>query len=256
MNHFFVCCCFVLMTILLLPGISCKDKDDDTLDCMAFEWGYHGDTGPEFWGLCIPGCNGHSQSPVNITAYQNDIALEEPEFNYQASSIDLINTGETVKFNYSSGSELDWGGNTYELLQFHFHTRSEHLIDGEPYAMEIHLVHRKAADELAVVGIMVEEGEENELLGMLASVLPQEANQVYVSINTINVYELIPENRSYFTYQGSLTTPGCDEIVTWMVMKTPISASPTQILHFSSLLYHNYRPVQEIEGREIRLFNN
>ncbi len=156
-----------------------------------------------------------------------------------------------MQFNYEASSTMDLNGVDYNLLQFHFHTGSEHTINGTQYPMEVHLVHQNDAGELAVVGIMFEEGNENAFLKNFSDNLPAAKDDNYSSTTKVNAGDLIPSTGGYFTYSGSLTTPPCSEIVTWIVMKNPIQISASQIENFHTIMHDNFRPTQPLNGRVI-----
>jgi carbonic anhydrase len=156
-----------------------------------------------------------------------------------------------VQVNYQPGSTIKINGEEYELLQFHFHTPSEHTINGKASALEMHLVHRNAKNQLAVVGVMMEKGATNPLIEQIWQHIPTVGKTNVVKNSTINATKLLPNNKAYFSYAGSLTTPPCSENVKWNVLIEPIQVSEKQIEAFQSLYQVNARPVQPINGRII-----
>ena len=135
-------------------------------------------------------------------------------------------------------------GKKYELLQFHFHHPSEHLLAGKPFDLECHFVHRSAAGDLAVVGVFIKPGASNMALQPVFDAMPAKATPETKVAATVDTAALLPKSGSYFRYMGSLTTPPCSEGLTWTVFKEPIEASPEQIRQFASLFSNNARPVQ------------
>jgi len=243
-------------TTFLFSSCQNDDEADTNFNCMAFEWEYEGTSAPDHWGNCFMDCSGQSQSPIDITGAVVDGSLTALATQYEEVPIELKNNGHTVEFEYEEGSTLQLNGADYKLLQFHFHTQSEHTLDGMHYPMEVHLVHQnEATGNLAVIGILFEEGNENEFLANFSNDLPLSADDNYASESQINVEDLLPTNGAYYTYGGSLTTPPCSEIVTWLVFKTPVEASIAQIQSMHDIVHDNYRPVQALNGREIRAFN-
>lgn len=243
---------------MLLFGIACKD--DKTLpSCDGVHWEYEGVDGPEYWGeLCVDytSCGGRVQSPVNITGAVDDASLAAISRTYAATTTHILNNGHTLQFNCDAGSSITVNGEKYDLLQFHTHTHSEHTVNGSAAPMEIHFVHKNAATgKLAVIGVFVEEGAENTVLKNLADHLPTAANSIYDDVTALfNPADFYPADAKYFTYSGSLTTPPCSEIVTWIVMEHHIEASTAQIHDFETLEHENARPVQPLEGRTIKHF--
>ncbi len=221
-------------------------------------WGYEGAGGPEHWGDLKPEfatCkDGKSQSPIDIeTSKVVKAELPAIEFHYQEAPLSVVNNGHTIKVNYPAGSSIKVGEVTYELLQFHFHTPSEHTIDGKPFAMVAHLVHKSADGGLGVVGVLMKEGASNPAIETIWKVMPKQAGEkVESSEITINASAILPENHSYYNYSGSLTTPPCTEGVNWMVLQTPIEVSKEQVAALAALFKNNARPVQPLNGREVK----
>ncbi len=223
-------------------------------------WSYEGETGPSHWGDLSPefiACkDGKRQSPVNIIgAVKAD--LEDITFDYSASQLKIINNGHTIQVNYDPGSSITVGGKTYELLQFHFHSPSEHTVDGKPYDMVAHLVHKSSDGQLAVVAVFMTKGVQNGFLQTIWDNLPaEEGIEEAVPGVKIDINDLLPADRTYYTYPGSLTTPPCSEIVSWYVLKTPVEVSVAQVSKFVSIFNKNVRPVQLLSGRVIKVKKN
>ena len=247
----------VIFALVTLTFSACKDDDEPTaVDCDNFQWAYEGNEGPANWFECNTDCGGTVQSPIDVTGAQADASLTALSTHFEAVPVELINNGHTVEFEYEAGSKLTLNGADFELLQFHFHTESEHTVNGTHYPMEAHLVHKNnATGALAVIGIFFEEGAENVFLKNFSDNLPAaKDDHVSDSATTVDVTDLLPADNSYFTYSGSLTTPPCSEIVTWLVMKTPVEASADQISKFHTIMHDNNRPIQGLNGRTITEF--
>jgi len=218
-------------------------------------WGYAGEAGPEHWGSLSPEfqtCGeGQKQSPINLTEMVNG-KLPELKFDYGKTSLQIINNGHTIQADYAPGSGIKVGRDRYQLLQFHFHSRSENQIEGESFPLEAHLVHKNDKGQLAVVSVMFKEGQANPLLEKLWRYTPVMANSTMaVSGSPIAVTAILPQNKEYYAFEGSLTTPPCTEGVRWMVLKQTVTASKEQIAKFRSF-FHDHdtnRPVQPLNGR-------
>ena len=219
----------------------------------ASHWGYDGDGGPEHWGDMKPEfrtCSaGQSQSPIDIdtagAAHMAPLA-----FHYKVSVVDMVNNGHTVQANYGKGSYITVGNDRYELVQFHFHTPSEHRVAGRSFPMEIHFVHKNAQGQLAVVGVLVGPGENNLAARELWDRLPARPDTSPEAAKALmNARDLLPDDTRYFRYSGSLTTPPCSEQVGWFVLQTPIQFSIEQIGHIRGIMGANARPVQARKGR-------
>jgi carbonic anhydrase len=222
----------------------------------APHWSYAaGHEGPEHWGNLgkdFTACGtGKEQSPINITgAAKAD--LPAIAFSYQASPLKVINNGHTVQVNFAEGSAIRIGDQAYNLVQTHFHTPSEEQINGKPTDMVWHLVHKNAEGKLAVVAVLVKAGKDNGAIGTVAAHLPKDTSQeTAVAGVTLNAADLLPANRGYYHFMGSLTTPPCSEGVRWYVLKTPVEASAAQIETFRKLFGVNARPVQPLNDRKL-----
>jgi len=169
---------------------------------------------------------------------------------YQKMPLTIVHNGHTIQVNTPPGSKLEINGATYELLQFHFHHPSEHLLSGKAFDMELHFVHKAANGALAVVGVFIQPGPVNAGLAPIWAAMPtSETSAKSVAGVTIDPSALLPKARGYFRYMGSLTTPPCSEGLTWTVFRSPIQASPEQIRQFAALFPLNARPVQSINRR-------
>lgn len=215
-------------------------------------WTYAGEEGPDQWATLCPefsGCAGHNQSPINLTAFVES-ELPPIAFSYQAGGTEILNNGHTVQVNYAPGSAIVVDGITFALKQFHFHAPSENLIDGQSFAMEGHLVHGDADGNLAVVSVMFAAGAENAGLAKLWSSLPAKAGDKSPLAKPFAVDDLLPADRDYYRFSGSLTTPPCTEGVRWLVLKKAVPISPAQVAAFSAVMHHpNNRPVQPVNAR-------
>lgn len=219
-------------------------------------WGYSGDAGPEYWGELSPAyalcADGSAQSPIDIRD-ASALDLVDIEFRYGESANNIFNNGHTIQVNVDAGSAIIYNGITYDLLQFHFHSPSEHTIDGIPAPLEIHFVHQDSnSGALAVVGIMLTEGEsDSEAYAAVFDHLPAQVGAPKATGEPIVLAALLPEARAYFTYQGSLTTPPCSEIARWLLLDHPVSLSAQQIAAFTAIYDGNARPVQPMGKRDL-----
>jgi carbonic anhydrase len=218
-------------------------------------WGYTGHEGPEYWGTLDPKystCDkGLNQSPINLTGFiESDLSPLELE--YKLGGHEILNNGHTIQVNYQSGSKLGINGHSYELKQFHFHSPSENHINGKSYPMEMHLVHADTKGNLAVVAVVFEEGNKNETLKEIWNTMPSIAGNKKTLPSIVSVDGLLPDNREYYRFNGSLTTPPCTEGVVWLVMKQPVAVTKGQIKQFTNVMHQpTNRPVQAVNARPI-----
>lgn len=224
----------------------------------ADHWDYHGEGDPETWGQLKPEfsqCStGQRQSPIDIRG-GIAVQLEPIQFDYRVSGFSVIDNGHTVQVNLPAGHAITVLGRRFELQQFHFHRPSEERINGKQHEMVAHLVHKDAEGKLAVVAVLLDRGAAQPLIQAVWNALPLEKHEAQAAPGTIDLDKLLPEDRRYYTYMGSLTTPPCSEGVLWMVLKTPVTVSPDQIAIFSQLYPMNARPVQPLAGRLIKESN-
>ncbi len=219
-------------------------------------WGYEGEIGPAYWGdlseefrLCK---EGKSQSPVDIV---NTVKEDIPDvqFHYSPAPLSIINNGHTVKVNYLEGSYIVYQGKRYNLVQFHFHRPSENTVNGKHFDMEAHLVHKGSNGELVVVAVFLKEGDENPLIQKLWENIPEEIGHKKVNKEiSIDVSRLLPKDKGYYLFEGSLTTPPCTEGVKWIVLKEAVKVSKAQIERFEHFYKMNARPTQPLNKRVIK----
>lgn len=221
-------------------------------------WTYEGAHGPGHWAQLAPEnalCgSGQRQSPIDITdGIQVD--LDAVQFDYRPSGFRVVDNGHTVQVNVAPGNSIEVLGRHYELVQFHFHRPSEERIDGKPFDMVVHLLHRSADGRLAMIAVLLEQGSAQPVVQAVWNNLPLEKGDEVAAKGPIDVSALLPGDRRYYTYMGSLTTPPCSEGVLWMVMKMPVQISPEQLAIFARLYPMNARPIQAPHGRLIKESN-
>ncbi len=240
---------FVIMLILLTSPLYAGGHG------KGVHWGYEGNIGPAHWGdlshdfrLCK---EGKSQSPVDIRdTIKAD--LKEIEFHYSDTPLRIINNGHAIQVNYNKGSYIIVNGKRFDLLQFHFHHPSENTVNGKPYDMEAHLVHKSNDGQLAVVAVFMKKGKSSPFIQTIWNHIPEEQGHEQAYNIKINVYDFLPKDKSYYAFEGSLTTPPCSEGVQWLVLKNPVEVSADQIKKFSSYYKMNARPTQPLNGRVIK----
>ncbi|MDU6926179.1 carbonic anhydrase [Franconibacter helveticus] len=235
-----------LLALSMLPAMA-----------MASHWSYEGEGAPEHWGeldpqysLCQKGMN---QSPVDIDRTVK--AQPNPlKTHYTDGPNAILNNGHTIQASVTGNTQdtLTVDGETFTLQQFHFHAPGENTLHGKHYAMEMHLVHKNAAGEIAVVAVMFETGQANGELEKLWQAMPAKAEVSQPLSNRVDINKLLPEDKTHYRFSGSLTTPPCSEGVTWLVLKQPLTLSQAQLDKFKSVMHHdNNRPVQSPHGRVI-----
>jgi len=229
-------------------------------------WGYDGETGPDHWADLSPDyamCReGSAQSPIDLASATS---VAGPPI-YAATGgglltsdqphdvLDISDNGHTIQVTDETPSSLDLDGEHYELIQYHFHAPSEHTLDGRHAPLEVHLVHKSATGRLAVVGVLIDEGDHDAEWDSIVDALPEVADESRrVEGDSLDVTDLLPLAGSYYRYSGSLTTPPCSEGVEWIVMADAHELGPNQIAALTSRLHHNNRPAQPRGERPLEL---
>jgi carbonic anhydrase len=219
-------------------------------------WTYAGPTGAVNWHKLSPDyalCgHGQRQSPIDIKDGIR-VTLDGIKFDYKPSALKVLNNGHTVQVAYDPGSSITVGGTTFELINFHFHRPAEERVNGRPFDMVAHLVHKSKDGAIAEVAVLMMAGDENPFIKNLWNHLPLDVGMEEAPAGvTIDVMQLLPKIRGYFTYMGSMTTPPCSEGVRWIVMRTPVQVSRAQVNVFGRLYENNARPIQPAHARLVK----
>jgi len=224
-------------------------------------WSSEGATGPGHRGETASTCAStptSKQSPVDIPlrSLTESRKVEAPALDYERAAFTVRDTGETIQADLTTvgSNAVTLDGTRFELRQFHLHTPSEHTIDGEPAAMELHLVHQSAGGRIAVIGVLLELGRENAALAGFFDAIPAAAgatSSVAPQPVQIDPAHLVPGWSDLIRYDGSLTTPPCSEGVLWSVYERPRKISTAQLGAFTAVHPENSRPVQPLNGRTL-----
>jgi carbonic anhydrase len=248
-----------VLSISALAAAQLQAQTPDPTPATSTEphWDYIGKYGPINWGKLDPAwraCSkGKEQSPIDIRHAHLNKALKPIEFHYMAGPVTIVNNGHTIQVDVQPGSYIVVGGERYDLVQFHFHHPSEEAVKGKLSDMVIHLVHRSADGKLAVIAILLNEdrGDPNAVLATIWDHMPTAAGQSVKLADMIDPGGLLPADRGYWTYMGSLTTPPCTEGVRWFVLEQSMSISRVQLRAFAALYRVNSRPLQDPNGRKV-----
>ena len=260
-----------IATILLLAfasnGLAQQDKKTDPASddshhyfhaketAHAAAWGYTGKIGPANWANLSPEYSlaktGKRQSPIDIKSSQVG-PLPKIKFQYKPAPVRMVYNGHTMEEEEEEGSTISVRNMTYGLKQFHFHSPSEHTVDGKYFSMEMHLVHKAENGQVAVVAVLIKQVDTpNKSFALLLDTLPTKANPRTASNRGIDATSLLPTKHGYFAYEGSFTTPPCTEGVKWFVLQEPIGLSKKQIDAFRKTIDGNNRPIQPRHDRVI-----
>lgn len=268
--------------ILLIFGSQGTHKCEEEV-CPAHQtepWSYGGDNGPHNWGNSEPQCNGNSQSPINIRKVvpNRELILNRINYDIPITSATVQNNGHTIQLTPTDdvprSIEVDGTSGPFFFTQLHFHwgskerCGSEHQIHGKSKELELHLVHRSEEGNLAVIGVLFKNTRKNNaalnpIVESLKSV--QYKDQQTDLPPPLILNELLPRIKSYYRYNGSLTTPPCSENVIWSVFAECQYIGSEQLEEFRKLysttenedqcpLVNNVRPVQPVNGRTVYYF--
>ena len=267
-----------LLTLLILScGPKAKETTAESSDSIKspsasarpVHWGYAGSNGPGAWATLTPVyalCGeGQNQSPINViktevkggATWKLDYKSTSLRIAHTEHMDDIIDNGHTIQITVDEGSTFTFSGKTYNLKQFHFHTPSEHTLDGQHAPMEMHMVHQSDDGSLAVVGVFFQEGQTpNENFSKIISNLPGTKGEAkHITDVNLELKVHLPKDNYAYHYVGSLTTPPCSEGVQWLVLRDPVLLTKEQIGAFSSRIGPNNRPTQALNARTINLDN-
>lgn len=221
---------------------------------FASNWDY-GENGPSKWGTLDPNwklcATGQSQSPINIVSTETTKVKNTLSFNYKNNSKNIQNNGHSLQINFQNSGFASIENKDFELVQFHFHTPSETHVNGKTYPLEIHLVHQNDKKELLVVSVLVEEGDFHPEFEKIVKIMPSKVGSE-VKLKGFKVDALLPKQKGYYEFMGSLTTPPCSENVTWVVLKQSIQASKEQIQKVHDIIHDDARNIQPTNHRLIK----
>lgn len=217
-------------------------------------WTYEGEEGPSHWGELDPAyalcADGSAQTPIDVTG-ATGVDLPNPVINYSAGDAVVVNNGHTIQLKSADGNTIAVDGVSAPLKQIHFHTPSEHTINGKTFPAEVHFVHITDAGVITVLGVMITEGAADN-----AAWAPYVASLGTVKgtdgAAKVDWAAMLPSNLATYRYAGSLTTPPCTEGVNWLLLETPVELSAAQIQAFEKAYTGNARPVQPLNGRTVQ----
>ncbi len=247
----------VAVAMVLFSGCvsDMAQKEIKKVDEQKIHWDYTGHNTPDTWGTLSPKfreCGvGLNQSPINIT---DSIHAGLPPLvtHFESSAKDVIDNGHTIEVEMGKGSYFMIDGKRFDLKQFHFHSPSENHVNGKSFPLEAHFVTVDKDGDLAVIALMFEEGKENRVLEKVWDIMPtKEGEKKEFELKGI-AQELLPQDKHYYRFNGSLTTPPCTEGVRWFVLKTPVTISKEQVAKFKTIMKRdNNRPIQPLDARKV-----
>ena len=266
-----------VMSIKLLTGlfffiisffyVSCGDKakhESSSNEQAHSEWSYAGETSPEHWAEIEKNsdCSGKYQSPINIIDInviekKDDSSRNTLFYSPKTILTKVRNNGHTVQFDFDKGDSICSSDAHYDLIQIHFHEPSEHTVNGVRYPIETHFVHQSKEGDYTVLAIFGIEGKESEAVESMESYLPLANGEEKVIDKSLDLTSIFPENKDYYFYRGSLTTPPCTENVNWIIFKNPIVVSLEEVIKLrDNMPLRNYRNEQPLNDRLVHLYRD
>lgn len=254
----------LLHFLAFVPAARAQQEIDDESE---FSYVRGAKNGPENWGKIKEEwatCGtGQMQSPIDLSDHRTSRAPNLGYLNHSYLPVEasIVNRGHDimVKFNGDAGS-LWINGTAYHLRQVHWHSPSEHRVNGRRYNLELHMVHLSAENKTAVIGILYKIGRRDHFLHELESYLRRIADtkEKEEMVGVVDPWEARGDGEAYYRYMGSLTTPACDEGVIWTVIKRVATVSSHQLKLLTDAVHDgfemNARPLQKVNGRDISFF--
>jgi carbonic anhydrase len=192
------------------------------------------------------------QAPIDISAPEK-LPVDGLKVAYQPSLLDITNDCNEypILLKFPDNYWLTVGKKPYNLAEVHFREPGENAVSGKRPRMSIQFVHFSPEGVFLVIEVPVVAGKENALIKTLWQNIPPPGKENRVEGIKINRADLLPSDRSFYRFPGSLTTPDCNEVVTWYVMKTPIEFSEAQIQAYARHYHNTARPLQPLNGRPV-----
>ncbi|CAL5001669.1 unnamed protein product [Urochloa decumbens] len=253
--------------LLFSTAVPAAMAQEETEDEHEFSYDPRDEHGPAHWGQIKAewaNCSaGRMQSPIDLHHERVSLvrALGYLNHSYRPADASIVNRGHDimVKFKGDAGSVVI-NGTAYYLKQLHWHSPTEHTVDGRSYDMELHLVHESAEGKAAVIGILYEVGAHDAFLHALEPAIRRIADRQdhEEHVGVVDPRGARGRASVYYRYLGSLTTPPCTEGVIWTVVKRVRTVSKYQLELLREAVHDdmekNARPVQEVNDRDISIF--
>lgn len=236
----------VLIAVIAFLGVSCTRQGVFSKASPHFDY-----ENPDWASLGYAECAGKVESPIDINT-GTTIKVRQPDItlNYVPFNMKIVDNGHTIQVINTGNNNLIQNGTSFDFKQLHFHHVSEHAVDGVRTAMELHLVHQDPkTGVITVLGVFIKEGVTNNTIEKIWNNIPAEKMKEISTTVSIDLNDLLPADKKYYTYTGSLTTPPCSQGINWILLKEPITLTKAQIETFARLYENNARPLQPLNSR-------
>ncbi|PQP95971.1 alpha carbonic anhydrase 7-like [Prunus yedoensis var. nudiflora] len=256
----------LVSTFFLLCWNPTPVRAEHSENAIEFEYKAGSKKGPEHWGelkkewkTCK---DGKSQSPIDLrdgVATKVNSSLEHFKVSYNPAKAMIDNEGPVIAMIVWEGDagSISINGTDYILRQCHWHSPSEHSINGKRYDLELHMVHRAKNNNVAVVTKEIASMTDVEKDVQLGVIDPRKMKAAQTGFQDAKKRKMIKASTKFYRYMGSLTTPPCTEGVTWTINKQVLSVSKSQVKLLQQVVFDyammNARPLQPLNGRDIKL---
>ncbi|POO01785.1 Carbonic anhydrase, alpha-class [Trema orientale] len=248
--------------------ISAQEVEDE----REFDYARDSEKGPQRWGELKKewrACkHGKLQSPIDLLDHRVKVLPKfgELKMNYEPANATMMNRGHDIAIKWlGNAGSVKINGTDYFLKQYHWHTPSEHTINGRRFDLELHMVHQShevnKESKIAVIALFYKIGKPDPFLSKLARDLISIIDiKKEVHLGLVDPRDLRIKGLKYYRYLGSLTVPPCTEGVLWAINKRINTVSKQQV-RLLKLAVHDYaeinaRPLQPLNGRDIHLFSS
>lgn len=243
--------------------VAVNADENEVEDESAFTYGHAG-KGPESWGKLDPKwkkcSNGKLQSPIDLSDDRVEVIpkLGNLKRNYKPAPAIIKNRGHDIEVLWEGDAgNVVLNGTKYKLLQCHWHSPSEHTINGNRYDLEIHMVHNSSLGHLAVIGVVYKFGHPDPFLEKLVENIKKIDEHKGKKVGVVDPWDIKFGSRNYYRYVGSLTVPPCTEGVLWTIVKKVRTVSRDQIKALRDAVHDGYknnaRPTQE-SNRDVYMY--
>ncbi|XP_057498225.1 alpha carbonic anhydrase 7-like [Actinidia eriantha] len=266
----FILAGYLLLLLLLWHASSVQAQEVE--DEREFDYWEGSEKGPQKWGDLKKGweaCkNGEMQSPIDMSNQRVKKIQKLKEINreYKPANATVKNRGHDISLQWELGEagSIKINGSEYFLQQGHWHSPSEHSINGRRYDMELHLVHvlpdTTVKNHIAVIGVLYKIGQPEPFLSkLMKNISSMTDKKEHRNMGVIDPREIKLGGKRYYRYMGSLTVPPCTEGVSWAISKKVRTVSRGQVNLLREVVHdyaeRNARPLQPINSREIHLYD-
>ncbi|KAA8516587.1 hypothetical protein F0562_016907 [Nyssa sinensis] len=265
-------CFFIfLFMFIFLHGSTTPIVAQEVEDERSFDYIEGSKKGPEHWGELNEewtACKkGEMQSPIDMSNQRVEIIplSRDLKRDYQPCNATVRNRGHDISLQWvGDAGSIRINGIHYFLQQAHWHSPSEHSVNGRRYDMELHMVHQsrdpRVKNKIAVIGLFYKIGRPDKFLSKLMSNISTMIDALEVrNVGVIDPRDIKMGGKSYYRYMGSLTVPPCTEGVIWTINKKVRTVSNYQVKLLREVVHdyaeENARPLQPLNAREVHLYD-